>query len=274
MTMSQEKQQGKQAPAAKPPSERLRYAGEGALLGALSGLLISQLGLGALIHLEDLFFIPVLLGIGIALTRARIGLWILTGMLMATALVVGYTPLVTSLLQGLTRSDTLQPCPAIVVLSSMTHKDGTLSAHANDRALQGYRLLRQGYGAELVMSDATVRYGSQIPEVREQMAILDLNYPIESVGPAGDTHDEALGVARLAREKGWERVLLVTHSWHMRRAAAVFEKAGVSVLCAPCAESEYDISALNTPAGRLRGFRDWVHEVVGYQIYRQRGWIN
>ncbi|HLK60185.1 MAG TPA: ElyC/SanA/YdcF family protein [Chthonomonadaceae bacterium] len=272
MTTNQEPPRTETAPPPRRLNDRWRLAGEGVVLGLLSGMLAMQLGIGGLTPV-DLFLIPAALGALIALTRARLCLWIVMGMLLFGTILVGYTPLVDPLMRGLTRSDPLHPCDAVVILSSMTHKDGSLSAHANDRALQGYRLLRQGYSQHLVMSDATVRYGSQIPEMQRQMAMLGLDYPIESVGPAGDTHDEALGVAQLVRRHGWKQVILVTHSWHMRRAAAVFEKAGVSVLCSPCVEGEYDLSALNTPPGRWRAFRDWLHEVVGYQIYRLRGWI-
>ena len=53
----------------------------------------------------------------------------------------------------------------------------------------------------------------------------------------------------------------------------LFEKAGLRVLCSPCREQEYDISSLNSLNTRLRAFRDWAHEAIGYRIYRWRGWL-
>lgn len=258
----------------KQPINRGRAAGEGVALGALCGMLVFELGIGILIKCEDILILPALLGLIIGLSRARIFLRIVAGILLTAALVVGYTPLINPLIRGLSRTDPLQPCPAIVILSSNTYKDGVLSAHANDRAMHAYMLLRKGYAHELVMDDGTVRYPSQIPGVKQQMEMLGLQYPIETAGPAANTHDEALVVARLARRNGWKQLILVTQSWHMRRAAAVFEKAGVSVLCSPSEESEYDLSRLDTPDGRLRAFRDWLHEIVGYQVYRRQGWID
>jgi uncharacterized SAM-binding protein YcdF (DUF218 family) len=104
------------------------------------------------------------------------------------------------------------------------------------------------------------------------MQALGLDYPVDEVGPVFNTHDEAVAVAALARQRGWHRVILVTHLWHMRRAAAVFEKAGLPVLCAPCDEAQYDLKALNTSDARLHAFRDWLHEIVGIAVYRLRGW--
>jgi len=43
----------------------------------------------------------------------------------------------------------------------------------------------------------------------------------------GNTADEARAVADLMRERHWERIILVTTGWHMRRAAWLFKKAGV-----------------------------------------------
>jgi uncharacterized SAM-binding protein YcdF (DUF218 family) len=93
------------------------------------------------------------------------------------------------------------------------------------------------------------------------------------VGPVADTHDEALAVARLAREKKWDRIILVTHPWHMKRAVGVFQKAGVKVLPSSCDEGQY---AWRNPDGigdKLRAYLNWAHEIVGYYIYRRRGRI-
>ena len=75
---------------------------------------------------------------------------------------------------------------------------------------------------------------------------------MEEVGPVSNTHDEAVAVAMLARQRGWGQIILVTHPWHMRRAAAAFEKAGVRVICSPCPERSYDLQIMDGPADRLR----------------------
>ena len=59
----------------------------------------------------------------------------------------------------------------------------------------------------------------------------------------------------------------------MRRAAGVFEKAGLQVLCSPCMEGQYDLSDLRTLSSRLTAFRDWAHEAIGFQVYLWRGWL-
>jgi uncharacterized SAM-binding protein YcdF (DUF218 family) len=106
-----------------------------------------------------------------------------------------------------------------------------------------------------------------------QMRAFRLDYPIDEVGPVLNTHDEALAVARLAHQRGWQRVLLVSDPLHMRRAAAVFTHAGLPVSCSPCGGGEYDLRSLQGPGDRLAAFRDWVKEWIGCQVYHRRGWM-
>tara|TARA_R110002110_G_C13470513_1_gene720866 strand:- start:106023 stop:106733 length:711 start_codon:yes stop_codon:yes gene_type:complete len=92
-----------------------------------------------------------------------------------------------------------------------------------------------------------------------------------------DTHDNAVLSAALIRERNWQRVLLVTSSWHMPRAVALFKAQGIDVIPAP------------TDHQRLQGssvLPDWLpsvsslsrttyalHELLGYLVYRWRGWL-
>ena len=105
------------------------------------------------------------------------------------------------------------------------------------------------------------------------MRELGLDYPVDVVGPVSNTHDEAQAVAELMRSRGWDKVILVTHPWHMRRAAAAMEKAGVHVICSPCTEGRHDLSTLDGSNSRIAGFRYWIYESLGYWSYRRRGWV-
>jgi uncharacterized SAM-binding protein YcdF (DUF218 family) len=50
---------------------------------------------------------------------------------------------------------------------------------------------------------------------------------------AATTADEARRVSSFAREKGWKRLILVTSAFHMRRAAMLFRREGLSVIPFP-----------------------------------------
>lgn len=253
-----------------------RRMAEGALLGAMLSWGINLLGINTLLKYPvdfDIMIVPSLLGALLGVTRLRLLLRIASALTVFAILIVGYTPLASYLMNGLSRRDTLAPAPAIVILSSSRHKDGSLSSTAQSRAIQGYFLLRQSYSNTLILTQDASHNGPEAPTVRQQMGILGIQCTILETGPVLDTHDEAVAVAKICRLKNWRKIILVTHPWHMRRAEAVFSKAGMNVICSPCVESEYDLSSLNSPLSRLRAFRDWLHEIVGYKVYQWRGWI-
>lgn len=253
-----------------------RRALEGFVLGALIGLCVSWLGISELLHRkiqEDIVLLPGLIGALIAISPARLLLRIAAGAALALMLLIGYTPLMNRLMPTLMVSDRLERVPAIVVISTALHKDGTLNAAGQERFLHGYLLLKQGWGGTLVLTRPIPSIGDQSPVVMAQMRTLGLDFPVERVGPVVNTHDEAVLAAQLARSRGWKRVILVTHPWHMRRSRDVFLKAGLEVLCSPCNEGSYDLSDLTTPRGRFAACNNWLHEAIGYQVYRLRGWL-
>lgn len=263
-------------PVRRPSRERWRQAAVGFAYGMAIAMCGALLGIYNLFRLDILLLHTALAGGLIGLTRARKCLPFLAGTLILLTLLIAHTPLVIPLVSHWNRSDSLPAgvvFPAVVALSTHVQKAQTLDAEGQERMLRAYKLLRTGRAQSLVVTESTLDYGSQAPLVRAEMQTLALDYPLDAVGPVSNTHDEALAVARLAKQRGWKRVLLVTTSWHMRRAAAVFERADVSVICVPSVEGGYDVNVLDGPGDRLAAFRDWLHEVVGYQMYRRRGWI-
>ena len=257
-------------------SGRRRRIIEGLVLGTLTGLCASQLGLNALLPIkitQDFLALPALIGFLLALSPARLLLRGTACILMAALFIISYTPLIAWIAPSLERSDPLEREPAVVVLSTSLRKDNTLDASGQERVLHGYLLVRQGYSDRLVLTRSVPGIGDETPIVLAQMRMLGFSFPVNVVGPVANTHDEAVAVAKLARERGWKRVILVTQPWHMRRARAVFLKAGVDVLCSPCAEGSYAWKRITTPSDRLFAFRDWLHETTGIAVYRLRGWL-
>ncbi|MGV3661349.1 MAG: YdcF family protein [Prosthecobacter sp.] len=187
---------------------------------------------------------------------------------------------------------TMPVCDAIVVLGGgmepstlelqrISCKDGA------DRVFTGLALAREGKGKLMLMGGGVFRNtdGREVYEadgVRDWLQAWQLApamVPIQSLGGCADTHDEAVRVAALVKQHGWERVALVTSAFHMTRSKAVFEKAGVPVLPVPCNFFSAPLRGrplhwLNVPnASYLQHFETWMHEVVGMVAYRLRGWI-
>ena len=90
-------------------------------------------------------------------------------------------------------------------------------------------------------------------------------------GKAGNTRENASFSSAILREKGIQRVLLVTHAWHMPRAKGAFEVAGLEVIPAPTAFKEpapRELGSYIPSAHNLRESYWGVHEWVGGIWYR------
>ena len=259
----------------KDGRERLTQVVTGFILGMLLGHAAGLLGVQSVPLLRGLHMAPAagVAGALLALTPARRLLWWAGGALCALWLVLGYTPIMTVPVRSLVVRDRLERVEAVVVLSSDIHPSGALTNAAQTRLLKGYELLRSGYARTLVLTRLPRPKKSYVPAVREQLRVFGMDYPIAETGEVTNTHDEALKVSALARARGWKKVILVSDPTHMKRSKAVFARAGLPVICAPSETREYDLPTLENPNDRVMAFRSWLWEVVGYQVYRFRGWI-
>jgi len=251
------------------------YMAYGFILGVLMWTSALRLGIDAIPDLRSphMLLLGGVLGALAAPTRAR-GVFGIGGALVCLALLlVMYTPIVPMGIRGLVQEDPLQRAPAVVVLSTDLEDDGHLTNRSLVRISHSFGILRQGYAQELILTKRFAPAPSCIPAVRQSMNELRFDYPISEAGPIENTFMEAAAVAVLARQRGWDRIILVSHPAHMRRAAGAFRKAGLDVICSPCPEGEYNVRALHQPEHRLRAFRDLLHESIGYRIYKLRGWV-
>jgi len=195
--------------------------------------------------------------------------------------VVLFTPAMRVLHGGLVVAEAPQPADAIVVLGGGMHCGaGELEASSLSRLEKGLELWRAGYAPRLTLSDTVgeifgdVRCPSlgQVAERRVQ-ALFGLEGPEVVLLPQmRTTRTEAMAVARLAQERGWSGVLLVTTPAHSRRASGAFRKLGLSVVSVVSSESRFDV-ALQAPADRLQALTPLVREYLGLLLYRLRGWL-
>ena len=154
-------------------------------------------------------------------------------------------------------------------------EDGELSTPAMSRLLRGLELLGDGWAPRLILSELP-----QGPSYRnaacELMNRFGLDHEIVSVGPVRNTHDEAVAVAEVARDFGFEHLLVVSSPSHTRRAAAALEAQNLRVIAVPAQETTFDYGHLEDDWGgdhRLRAFPMLLHEHLGLFVYRLRGWI-
>jgi len=84
--------------------------------------------------------------------------------------------------------------------------------------------------------------GAAIPEAVQMRAVLEeeLHIPVRWAEPTGTTTWSSAAATRaMLAGEGIDRIVLVTHSWHMRRAMLAFEHAGFTVIPAPTGFATY-----------------------------------
>ena len=212
-----------------------------AALGAPSGLVLSKT-IGRAVLPLGLFWL-------VLLARA---LWLLVqgarGALSAVGLVVvvtvlGSEPLgrwMCEVLEAPYRADPFDHAPfdAVIVLGGgaqqAPHESFELGP-SGDRIFLGARLWVARLTPLLVTTGTPIAGFQHSFDSREATTRLwrDLGIPAEAIVNVDDTRttgEEAAACARLVRERGWQRVGLVTSAWHLRRAEGLFRRAGVDVV--------------------------------------------
>jgi uncharacterized SAM-binding protein YcdF (DUF218 family) len=171
--------------------------------------------------------------LGFALCATAIGiLWLLATPIISDALARAaedYPPLDPA---HLTRAQAR--AQAIVILGGGVRRNApevggdAPSAHVDLRLLEGAKIARATHLPVLISGSAR--------ETRAMRRFMeeDLQVPVSWVdGASDDTHENAVFSARLLRQQGIDRIILVTSSPHMVRAAAEFTATGLEVTAAP-----------------------------------------
>ncbi|HEX8312595.1 MAG TPA: YdcF family protein [Chthoniobacteraceae bacterium] len=238
----------------------------------------------------------VLLVLTVLLWRKKCrGFAVTTGSLAAVLTLLGGTPLPGRLISALERPyagvriDDLPTADAIVMLGggsspALHEAAGFRLTRAGDRLVMGVELIRRGKAPVLVLGGAGTRLDGQFrlesEMVRDWITSWNLtSAPVIALDYCRNTREEAQRLRDLAPEHGWRRILLVSSACHMPRAAATFQRHGFEVIPVPCNfVSEFGTKrggfSLGVPsASGFTLFSIWLHEQVGWHIYRRRGWL-
>lgn len=185
----------------------------------------------------------------------------------------------------------LSPADVVVVLGGFLRQaNGATVEHPEwsegvDRFERGLDILAAGKAREIVFSRGHLSWlgESKRPE-GELLAEIAVRRGVPAgrivlTDTVGNTAGEAREVARLASERGWTRVVLVTTAWHLPRAVEQFERAGVSVVPFPCdwkADPERPWTLLDflPSADALAVSETAVREWYGRWFYRLKHWLD
>jgi len=153
------------------------------------------------------------------------------------------------------------------------------------RNLTAIQLVRSGKAKTLVLGGSCDSLPS-LPNVPSMKVVQDWvtdwdlvsGHVVTNLGFCRNTHDESIAFKKMAQNQGWTNAILVTSALHMRRGLALFKKQGIDVT--PVAA---DFQAFGVPPEpvfspfprqhRLFLLALYMHEKIGWFVYRARGWI-
>lgn len=184
------------------------------------------------------------------------------------------------LLEGETRAvdAQAQPADAIVVLGGGTYFSApeygadTVSEYALVRLRYAAKLHRETGKPLLVTGGKPL--GNDLSEASQMRAVLEGEFGVPvrwAEGASDNTLENARYSYRLLQKEGVKRIYLVTHAWHMPRAAQAFRVAGFDVVATPTAFTtrfRTDLFSFVPNAGALLDSRIFMHEIIGLVWYR------
>jgi len=144
----------------------------------------------------------------------------------------------------------------IVVLGAALAADGRLGPALERRVRAGVEAFRDGRAPWLLMTGA-------LESAAMRARAVELGAPPDAIlcePTALTTRENALRCAAILRARGFERALIVTQPYHLRRAVAAFRNAGVAAEPLPASDGGDSLLQI-------------AREYVALTVYAARGWL-
>jgi uncharacterized SAM-binding protein YcdF (DUF218 family) len=136
-----------------------------------------------------------------------------------------------------------------------------------DRATHAAQLFRQGVAPEVVVSGKRLRPSAGLTELMEH-DLIERGVPKEKIEKfthdASDTIEEAEALEKVAKDRRWKSLVMVTSNYHTRRVRYIYGRlfpSGITVTVASAPDGEFDPQKWWEKGKSIKLF---VHELVGY----------
>lgn len=197
--------------------------------------------------------------------------------------IIFYTPLVWFLAEPLRISEPTRKADCIVVFAGGVGESGRPGQGYEERVEYAVRLYKQGIASHMIFSSGYV-YVFKEPLVMKALAV-QLGVPEGDIlleDKAGSTYQNVKFTKEVLDKNNWKDILLISASYHMRRASLVFNKIanGINVTFAPLPYSSFYAHSDKTDDGKriwkrvnLKQIKGILHEYLGILYYWWKGWI-
>jgi len=157
--------------------------------------------------------------------------------------------------------DPLQKSDAIIELS--------IDNFYADRATRTAEIYRQGFAPLVVASGVRLRPYAGVSELMEH-DLIERGVPKEKIlrypHDGENTREEGEALAKLATQKNWKSVIIVTSNYHTRRTRYVFRRVfpeNISVSVAGARDGDFDPERWYE---KRKSIKEFVREVVGMAV--------
>ncbi len=206
-----------------------------------------------------------------------------TSIFLCIYLLLFYTPLVWFLASPLKISQVPEKADCIVIFAGGVGESGKAGQGYEERVQYAIELYKKGYAKNLIFSSGYI-YVFKEPLVMKALAV-SLGIPEESIAlddKAKNTYENVKFTKEILNKNNWNKILLISSPYHMRRALLVFNKIAknIKVSYLPITNSLFYAHPNRDREGRgiwkqinLAQIKAMIHEYLAILYYWHKGWI-
>ena len=131
--------------------------------------------------------------------------------------------------------------------------------------------LKKLTGLPIIASGGSPKGGQSESGIMQRIALTDFSTEVDWIEDlSNNTYENAKLTSIILKNKGIDKIILVTHAWHLSRAAQLFESEGLDVLPAPTSFVLKDVKGnhLFIPeSGAMSASNLAIHELLGKYFY-------
>jgi len=182
-------------------------------------------------------------------------------------LLLFYSPFVWFLAEPLQVVDRPQPADAIVVFAGGVGESGKAGGGYQERVKQAVDLYRAGHAQSVIFSSGYT-FAFREAEVMRELAVSH-GVPASAIileTKAANTYENVAFVREILARKAWQRILLVSSPYHMRRALLTWRRVApdVVVIPTPPPQSQFYAHGWGASLEQIRGILQEYAAIVAY----------
>jgi uncharacterized SAM-binding protein YcdF (DUF218 family)/glycosyltransferase involved in cell wall biosynthesis len=198
-----------------------------------------------------------------------------SAVMLCVYLTIFWSPLVWWLAEPLRISEPPRTADAIVLLAGGAGEAGIVGRSHEERIRRAVELYKAGFAPRILLCSGERTHFMELDVMRGialAHGVPAADILIEERG--GGTRTMVIDAVRRARDCGWRSVLLVSSSYHMRRAVKTWRKAApeVEVIAAPVEKPRF-YRPKSKGLVSAQQLRSLAQEALGLVWYWSRGWI-